>query len=189
MVGSQIGTLTIGLSFGHNLCFKYSNGMCKPILHIYVPRVFDGIRNFSIQWILTPTIILWKFRSPSGLQFPKWEPTWECVSSFPHTFLHSRKHGMWLLNFIFHPHLWLQLRLRPWQKWPYMEGRTGFIAFRWNCVKLAWAFINITLLKFLVFQIGNFDQNNHIAKGGPKRPLVIMDKSILTCPVWLGWSF
>jgi len=36
VVGSQIGTLTTNLSFGHNLCFKYSNGMCEPILDIYV---------------------------------------------------------------------------------------------------------------------------------------------------------
>jgi hypothetical protein len=26
---SQIGTLTLGLSFGHNLYYKYSNGSCK----------------------------------------------------------------------------------------------------------------------------------------------------------------
>jgi len=31
MVGSQIGTLTFDPSFGHNLCFKYPNGPCKPI--------------------------------------------------------------------------------------------------------------------------------------------------------------
>jgi len=31
---SQIGILTHGPSFGHNLCFKYSNGSCEPILDI-----------------------------------------------------------------------------------------------------------------------------------------------------------
>jgi hypothetical protein len=31
MVGSQIGTLIPGPSFGHNLCFKYPNGRCKTI--------------------------------------------------------------------------------------------------------------------------------------------------------------
>ncbi len=41
MVGSQIGILTPDLSFGHNLCFKNSNGSCEPILDIYVP---------SFQW-------------------------------------------------------------------------------------------------------------------------------------------
>jgi hypothetical protein len=34
VVGSQIGTLTLDLSFGHNLCFKYSNESCKSILNI-----------------------------------------------------------------------------------------------------------------------------------------------------------
>jgi hypothetical protein len=31
---SWIGPLTPNFSFGHNLCFKYSNGSCKPILNI-----------------------------------------------------------------------------------------------------------------------------------------------------------
>jgi hypothetical protein len=69
MVGNQIGNLTPGSSFGHNLCFKYPNGSCKPILDIYVPRAlqwykeifnpmgFDAF-NFSLKiWesIRTPT--------------------------------------------------------------------------------------------------------------------------------------
>jgi hypothetical protein len=41
MVGSQIGNLTFGPSFGHKLCFKYSNGSCKPILDIYIPKYFQ----------------------------------------------------------------------------------------------------------------------------------------------------
>jgi hypothetical protein len=36
MVGSQIDNLTSGPSFGHNLYFEYSNGMCEPILDIYI---------------------------------------------------------------------------------------------------------------------------------------------------------
>jgi hypothetical protein len=54
---------------------------------------------------LTLEIIIWKFKSSSGFQLPKWEPTWECVSSFPHTFLHSRKHEMWFLGFTLTSHL------------------------------------------------------------------------------------
>jgi hypothetical protein len=34
--------------------------------------------------------------NPSGLQLSKWELIWECEGSFPHTFLHSREHEMWL---------------------------------------------------------------------------------------------
>jgi hypothetical protein len=42
---SQIGTLTFGPSFGHNLCFKYSNGLCKPILDIYVSIAFQWYKE------------------------------------------------------------------------------------------------------------------------------------------------
>ncbi len=41
VVESQIGNLTPSPSFGHNLCFNYSNESCKPILNIQVPRVFQ----------------------------------------------------------------------------------------------------------------------------------------------------
>jgi len=34
MVGSQIGNLTPGPSFGHNLCFRCPNEQCEPILNI-----------------------------------------------------------------------------------------------------------------------------------------------------------
>jgi hypothetical protein len=40
MVDNQINILTPSLSFDHNLCCKYSNGSCKPILNIYVLRTF-----------------------------------------------------------------------------------------------------------------------------------------------------
>jgi hypothetical protein len=47
MVGNQIGTLTIGLSFGHNLCFN-ANGSCKPILNIYISKYFQWYKeNFN----------------------------------------------------------------------------------------------------------------------------------------------
>ncbi len=46
MVGNQIGNLTHGLSFSHNLCFKYPNESCEPIINIYV------LRNF--QWYKKP---------------------------------------------------------------------------------------------------------------------------------------
>jgi hypothetical protein len=34
MVRNQIVILTFGPSFGHNLCYKYSNRSCEPILDI-----------------------------------------------------------------------------------------------------------------------------------------------------------
>jgi hypothetical protein len=42
MVGSQTTSLTFGLPFGHNLCFRCPNGQCKPILDIYV--------SINFQW-------------------------------------------------------------------------------------------------------------------------------------------
>jgi hypothetical protein len=46
MVESQIGNLTPDPSFGHNLCFKYANGSCKPILNICVPINFQRYKDF-----------------------------------------------------------------------------------------------------------------------------------------------
>jgi hypothetical protein len=40
VVGNQIGSLIPVTSFGHNLCFKYSNGSCEPILDISISRAF-----------------------------------------------------------------------------------------------------------------------------------------------------
>jgi len=45
MVGNQIANSTPGCSFGHNLCFKCSNGWYKPILDIYVPRTFPWYKE------------------------------------------------------------------------------------------------------------------------------------------------
>jgi hypothetical protein len=73
VVGSQIVNLTPDPSFGHNLCFRCSNGQCEPILDIYVSRDFHWYKkNSSSHWVLTPEIALWKFGSPPALQLPKW---------------------------------------------------------------------------------------------------------------------
>jgi hypothetical protein len=63
---------------------------------------FNGIKNFSIQWVLTPKIILCKFGSPLGLQLSKWELIWE-GGFIP---LHSPTFtGAW--NVILRFHYWL----------------------------------------------------------------------------------
>jgi hypothetical protein len=41
MVESQIVILIANLSYSHNLCCKYSNGSCKAIFDIYVPKQFQ----------------------------------------------------------------------------------------------------------------------------------------------------
>ncbi len=49
---------------------------------------------------------IWEsIKTPLGLQLPKWEPTWECVESFFHIFLHSYEHEMWLSGFTLGLHL------------------------------------------------------------------------------------
>ncbi len=92
VVGNQIANSTHGPSFGHNLCFTCPNGSCELILDIYVPRAFNDIMNSSSHWVLAPTIVFWRFRSPPGLHLPKREFTWKCKGSLLHTFLHSREH-------------------------------------------------------------------------------------------------
>jgi len=66
VVGSQIANLTLGPSFGHNLYFKCPNGSSKPILDIYVPRVFQWYEELLNPMSLTSKIALWKFRSTLG---------------------------------------------------------------------------------------------------------------------------
>jgi hypothetical protein len=44
MISSQTTNLTPSLSFGHNLCFKCSNGSCEPILEI----------SIAFQWYKKP---------------------------------------------------------------------------------------------------------------------------------------
>jgi hypothetical protein len=45
VVGSQIGNLTLDLSFGHNLCFKCPNGSCELILDMYVSIFFQWYKK------------------------------------------------------------------------------------------------------------------------------------------------
>jgi len=45
VVKSQIGNLTLGLSFSHNLCFKCPNEQWEPILDIYVPKDFQWYKE------------------------------------------------------------------------------------------------------------------------------------------------
>ncbi len=86
--------MTLGPSFGHNLCFRCSNGSCKPIWDIYVPKAFQWYNEFFNSMSFDPCN--YPLKSPLGFQFPKWEFTWECEGSFPHTLLHTHEHEMWL---------------------------------------------------------------------------------------------
>jgi hypothetical protein len=67
VVGSQIGNLTHEPSFDHNLCFKYTNESCEPILDIYVSRTFQWYKENFNSWVVTPEIAFWRFGNPIGL--------------------------------------------------------------------------------------------------------------------------
>jgi hypothetical protein len=45
MLVNQIDNLIFGLSFGHNLCFKSSNGSFEPISDIYISKDFQWYKE------------------------------------------------------------------------------------------------------------------------------------------------
>jgi len=71
MVGSQIGNLTPGLSFGHNLCFRCPNGSWKPILNIYVSIDFQWYKKKFDPMGFDPCIRPLKIQKSIGTPTPK----------------------------------------------------------------------------------------------------------------------
>jgi hypothetical protein len=71
LVGSQIGNLTPGPSFGHNLCFRCSNEQCEPILDIYVPRAFQWFKERHRPLSFDPWNRSLKFWESTGTPSPK----------------------------------------------------------------------------------------------------------------------
>jgi len=71
MVRSQIGSLTPDPSFDHNLCFKYPNGTYKPILNIYVTRVFQWYKELFNLMSFDPYNFLLKIQESIRNPAPK----------------------------------------------------------------------------------------------------------------------
>jgi hypothetical protein len=71
VVGSQIANLTPGPSFGHNLCFRCSNGSCEPILDIYVPRAFQRYKELFNPLGFDPCNFFLKIWESIGTPTPK----------------------------------------------------------------------------------------------------------------------
>jgi len=113
VVGSQIANLTFSPFFDHKLCFRYPNGSCEPIFDIYVPRTFHWYNELFNSMGFDFAITISRFGIPSGLQLPRWELTWECGGSFPHTLSHSHEHEIWLPGFTLGLHLHKSL---PWSR-------------------------------------------------------------------------
>jgi hypothetical protein len=105
VVESQINNLIPSPSFSHNLCFQCPNESCKPILDIYIPRTFQWYKKLFNPMNFDPcnyTLKIWKSIIPT----PKMKVHLEGGGgSFPHTFLHSREHEIWVPSFTFGSHL------------------------------------------------------------------------------------
>jgi hypothetical protein len=71
MVGSQIVNLTVGPSFGHNLCLKCPNGSCKPTLDIYIPRDFQWHKELLNPMGFDPYNCFLEIRESIGTPTPK----------------------------------------------------------------------------------------------------------------------
>jgi hypothetical protein len=71
VVGSQTTNLTLGHSFGHNLCFRYPNGSCDPILDIYVLRAFQWYKELLNPMGFDPYNRSLKIQESIGTPTPK----------------------------------------------------------------------------------------------------------------------
>ncbi len=100
------------LVFSHNLCCKYLNGSCEPILDIYVLRVFEWYEEVlnSMSFDLSSHFL--KFGSPSRRQLPFTEFKFHSFT-FSHTLesvnvtpkLHSRLAFFYALALVVNPRL------------------------------------------------------------------------------------
>jgi hypothetical protein len=86
VVGSQTASLTCGLSFFLNLCFKCPNESCKPILDIYISIAFKWYKELPNARCFDPYNCSWSFGSPGGLP----SSHFGSVSLHPHTFSNLR---------------------------------------------------------------------------------------------------
>jgi hypothetical protein len=68
---SKIGILTPITSFGHNSCFKYSNGSYESILNIYVSRTFQWYKELFNPMCFDPWNTSLKIQDSIGIPTPK----------------------------------------------------------------------------------------------------------------------
>jgi hypothetical protein len=90
VVKSQIVKLTLGPSFGHNLCLECPNESYEPILNIYVVRTFQWYKEPLNPMGFDPCNWSLKIRESIGTPTPKWAPTlggWGFIPSHSPTFL------------------------------------------------------------------------------------------------------
>jgi len=105
VVMSQIGNLTLGPSFGHNLCFNSPNGSCEPILDIYILRAFQWYKEPFNPMGFDPcncSLKIWKFIKTPTPKVGAHLGVWGFIPSHSSTLLGA---WMWLSGFIFGLHL------------------------------------------------------------------------------------
>jgi hypothetical protein len=104
VVGSQIANLTPNLSFGHNLCFKYPNGPCEPILDIFVPKDFQWHKEFFNPMSFGPCNPFLKIRETIRTPTPNVGVHLGMCGFIPSHFPALPGTWMWLLGFILGSH-------------------------------------------------------------------------------------
>ncbi len=88
VLGSQLASLTLSLSFWHNLSCRCSNGSCAPIFDIYI------LITFPIIWITLQCEVFWPLTSSSkvlGVLKDSQVP----ISGVCISLSHSLKVGLW----------------------------------------------------------------------------------------------
>ncbi len=89
VVRSQIVTLTFGLSFDHNLCFKCPNWSCKPILDNYVLIAFQWYKELFKPMDFDPCNCILKV----------WKSIWDSNSHNGSSFRRVRVHSFTFFTF------------------------------------------------------------------------------------------
>jgi len=142
MVRSQIGNLTPSLYFGHNLCFKYPNGSCEPILDFYVSRIFQWYKKTFNPMNFDPYNCPLKIQKSIETPIPKVEVhlgMWGFIvshsSTLPRTWnvtleLHSWPTPSQALTLVVNPKLglWQWLKLKHGHPWKIVQNGNIFAA-------------------------------------------------------------
>jgi hypothetical protein len=96
VVKNRIANLTPDPFFGHNLCFRYSNGRWEPILDIYVQRTFHWYKELFEPLSFDPYNRPLKIRESIESPTPQNGTPLGCEGSFSHTFSCSWEYVVWL---------------------------------------------------------------------------------------------
>jgi hypothetical protein len=109
VVENQIDTLIPNLSFDHNLCCKYSNGSCEPILDIYVLISFQWYKEIFSLMNFDPSNYSLKIWESIRIPTPKMGVHLGMCGLIPSHYLALL--GVWLPSYTLDPHLSMPL---PW---------------------------------------------------------------------------